>query len=114
MKSCPSAGLLVVAWYLLTPPFQGGNPNLGAPLLQWDQSAIFTSLSDCTDERNRELQGASEESQRITSEYLENPDQYVRDINQFSVVEQTVNGSQCVSSIDSRMQVPKPPSSKAD
>ena len=66
---CPSAGLLVVTWYLLAPPFQDGNLNLGAPLLQWDQSARFASLSDCIDDRNRQLQGASEESQHITSEY---------------------------------------------
>jgi hypothetical protein len=112
MKSCPSTGLLVV-WYLLTPPFQGGNLNLATPLLQWDQSAPFSSMNDCKDDRNRQLQGASEESQRITSEYLENPDQYVRDINQFSVVKQSVNGSQCISSDDPRIQVAKPPASKA-
>ncbi len=110
---CPSAGLLVVTWYLLAPPFQDGNLNLGAPLLQWDQSAIFASLSDCLDDRNRQLQGASEESQHITSEYLENPEQYVRDTNQFSVVEQSVNGSQCISSNDPRLQTPKHASSKA-
>jgi hypothetical protein len=65
------------------------------------------------DERNSQLQCAFEESQRISSEYPENPDRYLRDVNQFSVVEQSVNGSKCVSSDDPRLQMPKFPPSKA-
>lgn len=86
MKSCPSVGLLAVIRYPFTPPFQGGNPNFGAPPLQWDQSATFASLIECTAERDRQLQGADQESQRITAEFLENPDQYLSDVHQFSSV----------------------------
>ena len=46
-------GLLVAGWYLITPPFVGGNINRRAPLSQWDEEAHFPSLGDCSDERDR-------------------------------------------------------------
>jgi hypothetical protein len=104
MKSRPSFGLLVVSWYLLTPPFVGGNPDIEAPLSQWDESAKFTSLNDCSDERDRQLQGVIQEAQEISAEYKESPDQYLRDIDEFSNIEQTVTGSKCVSSEDPGLQ----------
>jgi hypothetical protein len=51
MKPWLSPVLLAVGWYLLMPPFVGGKPDIEAPLSRWDQAATFTSLSDCSDER---------------------------------------------------------------
>jgi len=40
MKSCVSVGLLIVTWYLITPPFQGGNLNLGATMTNPVRSTV--------------------------------------------------------------------------
>ena len=69
MRSCSRIGILVAGWYLITPPFVGGNIDKKAPLSRWDEEADFTSLGDCSDERDRQLQGVTEELDEINAEY---------------------------------------------
>jgi hypothetical protein len=63
MKPWSSPLLIAVGWYLLKPPFVGGKPDIAAPLSHWDQTATFTSLSDCSDERDRQLKKRGSRSQ---------------------------------------------------
>jgi hypothetical protein len=95
MKPCSSL-LFIAGWYLLMPPFAGGKPDVEAPLSRWDQSAKFTSLSDCSEERDRQLKNVAQEAQQMGTEHEGSSDRYFSD--QFSVVEQTVSASKCVSS----------------
>jgi hypothetical protein len=88
--------LFIVGWYLLMPPFVGGKPDIEAPLSRWDEAAKFTSLSDCSDERDRQLKNVAQEAQQIGTEHERSAD--FGDSDQFSVVEQTVGASKCVSS----------------
>jgi len=64
MKPWSSPVLFAVGWYLLMPPFVGGKPDIEAPLSRWDQAATFTSLSDCSDERDRQLKNVAQEAQK--------------------------------------------------
>jgi hypothetical protein len=96
MKPWSSPVLFAVGWYLLMPPFVGGKPDIEAPLSRWDQAAKFTSLSDCSDERDHQLKNVAQEAQQIGTEHEGSSDFVDRD--QFSVVEQSVGASKCVSS----------------
>jgi hypothetical protein len=87
MKPCSSPALFAVGWYLLMPPFVGGKPGIEAPLVRWDQAATFTSLSDCSDERDRQLKNVAQEAQQIGKEQEQSSD--VVDGDRFSAVEQT-------------------------
>src|ERR1700730_13398095 len=96
MKPWSSPVLFAVGWYLLMPPFVGGKPAIEAPLSRWDQAATFTSLSDCSDERDRQLKNVAQEAQQIGTEQEQSSD--FSEGDQFSVVQQTVGASKCVSS----------------
>jgi len=74
MKPWSSPALFAVGWYLLMPPFVGGKPDIEAPLSRWDQSAKFTSLSDCSDERDRQLKNVAQEAQQIGTEHEQSSD----------------------------------------
>jgi hypothetical protein len=102
MKPSSSPLLFAVGWYLLMPPFVGGKPDIDAPLSRWDQAATFTSLSDCSDERDRQLKNVAQEAQQIGTEYEQSSD--FSEGGQFSVVEQTVGASKCVSSEEPGLQ----------
>jgi hypothetical protein len=52
----------------------GGKPDIEAPLSRWDQAATFTSLSDCSDERDRQLKNAAREAQQIGGEHEHSSD----------------------------------------
>jgi hypothetical protein len=91
MKPRSSLGLFAVGWYLLMPPFVGGKPDIEAPFSRWDQAATFTSLSDCSDERDRQLKNVAQEAQQINTEHEQSSD--VSEGDQFSFVEQTVGAS---------------------
>ena len=78
------------------PPFAGGKPDIEAPLSKWDQSAKFTNLNDCSEERDRQLKNVAQEAQQIGTEQEQSSD--FSEGDQFSVVEQTVGASKCVSS----------------
>jgi hypothetical protein len=69
----------------------GGKPDIQAPLSLWDQAATFTSLSDCSDERDRQLKNVAQEAQQINTEHEQSSD--VSEGDQFSFVEQTVGAS---------------------
>lgn len=84
------------------PPFVGRKPDIEAPLSRWDQAATFTSLSDCSDERDRQLKNVAHEGQQIATEHELSSD--FSEGDQFSVVEQTVGGSKCVSSEEPGLQ----------
>jgi hypothetical protein len=96
MKPCSSFVCLIAGWYLLMPPFAGGKPDINATLSRWDQAAKFENLSDCNEERDRQLNNVAQDAQQIGTEYEGSSDRYFSD--QFSVVEQTVSASKCVSS----------------
>ena len=81
------------------------NRTLKLPLSRWDQAAKFTSLSDCSDERDRQLKNVAQEAQRIGTE--QEPSSGFSEGHQFSVVEQTVAASKCVSSEEPRLQATK-------
>jgi hypothetical protein len=98
MKPCSSFVLVTVGWYLLMPPFVGGKPDIQAPLSRWDQSAKFSSLGDCSEERDRQIKNVAQEAQLIGKEPGGTSDRYFSDSDQFSVVQQTVSASKCVSS----------------
>jgi hypothetical protein len=102
MKPWSSPVLFAVGWYLLMPPFVGGKPDIEAPLSRWDQAATFTSLSDCGDERDRQLKNVAQEAQQIGTE--PRPSSDIGDSNHFSIVEQTVGASKCVSSEEPGLQ----------
>src|ERR1700738_306654 len=102
MKPWSSPVLLAVGWYLLMPPFVGGKPDIEAPLSRWDQAAKFTSLSDCIDERDRQLKNVAQEAQQIGTEHQQSSD--IGETDQFSVVEQTVGASKCVSNEEPGLQ----------
>jgi hypothetical protein len=102
MKPWSSPVLFTVGWYLLMPPFVGGRPDIEAPLSRWDQAATFTSLSDCSDERDRQLKNVAQEAQQIDAEHEHSSD--FSEGDQFSVVEQTVGASKCVSSEEPGLQ----------
>jgi hypothetical protein len=78
------------------PLFVGGKPDIEAHLSHWDQAATFPSLNDCSDERDRQLKNVAQEAQQMGTEHEGSSDRYFSD--QFSVVEQTVSASKCVSS----------------
>jgi hypothetical protein len=105
MKPWSSAVLFAVGWYLLMPPFVGGKPDIEAPLSRWDQAATFTSLNDCSDERDRQLKNVAQEAQRIDKEQEQSSD--FSEGDQFSLVEQTVAASKCVSSEEPGLQATK-------
>jgi hypothetical protein len=105
MKPWLSPVLLAVGWYLLMPPFVGGKPDIEAPLSRWDQAATFTSLSDCSDERDRQLKNVAQEAQQIGTEQEQSSD--FSEGDRFSVVEQTVGASKCVSSEEPGLQATK-------
>jgi hypothetical protein len=113
MKPWSSFGLIIVGWYLLTPPFVGGKPDIEAPLSRWNESAKFTSLSDCGEERDRQLQNVAQEAQQIRTEYEMSSDRYLRENDEFSVIEQTVTGSKCVSSEEPGLRATELHSSKS-
>jgi hypothetical protein len=102
VKPWSSSVLFAVGWYLLMPPFSGGKPDIAAALSRWDQVATFTSLSDCSDERDRQLKNVAQEAQQIGTEQGHSSD--LSEGDQFSVVEQTVGASKCVSSQESGLQ----------
>ena len=102
MKPWSSPVLFAIGWYLLMPPFVSGKPDLQAPLSQWDQAATFASLSDCTDERDRQLKNVAQEAQQIGTEQGHSSD--LEEGDQFSVVDQTVGASKCVSSEEPGLQ----------
>jgi hypothetical protein len=97
MKPWSSAVLFAVGWYLLMPPFVGGKPDIEAHLSHWDQAATFPSLNDCSDERDRQLKNVAQETQEIDKEHDEQSSDF-SEADQFSLVEQTVAASKCVSS----------------
>ena len=101
MKPWSSPVLFAVGWYLLMPPFVDGKP-VEAPLSRWDQAAKFTSLSDCSDERDRQLKNVAQEAQQIGTEQEQSSD--FSEGDQFSVVEQAVGASKCVSSEEPGLQ----------
>jgi len=105
MKTWSSPLLFAVGWYLLMPPFVGGKPDIEAPLSHWDQAATFTSLSDCSDERDRQLKNVAQEAQQIGTEQGQSSD--FSESGQFSVVEQTVGAAKCVSSEELGLQATK-------
>jgi hypothetical protein len=84
------------------PPFVGGKPNIEAPLSRWDQAATFTSLSDCSDERDRQLKNVAQEAQQINTEHGQAS--AFSEADQFSVVGQAVTASKCVSSEEPGLQ----------
>src|SRR5450755_5087668 len=98
MRWCSNIGLLVAGWYLITPPFVGGNIDKRAALSQWDEEADFSSLSDCSDERDRQLQGVTQEIDEINAEYRDSPSCYFRNLEQFVDIGEIVSGSTCISS----------------
>src|SRR3984957_17731836 len=102
MKPWSSPLFFVVGWYLLMPPFVGGKPDIEAPLSRWDQAATFTSLSDCSDERDRQLKNVAQEAQQIGTEHEQSSN--FDDREQFSVVEHSVDASKCVSSEEPGLQ----------
>jgi hypothetical protein len=102
MKPWSSPMLFAVGWYLLMPPFVSGKPDIEAPLSRWDQAATFTSLSDCSDERDRQLKNVAQEARQIGTEHQQSSD--IDETGQFSVVEQTVGASKCVSSAEPGLQ----------
>ena len=104
MRSCSRIGILVAGWYLITPPFVGGNIDKKAPLSRWDEEADFTSLGDCSDERDRQLQGVTEELDEINAEYRVSPSRYFRDLEQLIDIGEIANGLTCISSEDSRLE----------
>jgi len=57
VKTCHLAALaLVVAWYLIVPPWSGpGAFNAGAPLPAWLIFGSFDSASHCSTEQNRRV-----------------------------------------------------------
>jgi hypothetical protein len=56
----------------------------------------ITSLSDCSDERDRQLKNVAQEAQQINTEHEQAS--AFSEADQFSVVGQTVGASKCVSS----------------
>jgi hypothetical protein len=102
MKPWSSPVLLAVGWYLLMPPFVGGKPGIEAPLSRWDQAATFTSLSDCSDERDRQLKNVAQQAQQINTEHEQAS--AFSEADQFSVVGQAVTASKCVSSEEPGLQ----------
>src|SRR5258708_6690646 len=95
---------LVAGWWLITPPFVGGYIDKEAPLSLWDEEAHFPSLGDCSDERDRQLQGVTEELDEIDAEYRVSPSRYFRDPEQLIDIEEIANGLTCISSEDSRLE----------
>jgi hypothetical protein len=108
MRSCSRIGILVAGWYLITPRFVGGNIDKKAPLSRWDEEADFTSLGDCSDERDRQLQGVTEELDEINGEYRVSPSRYFRDLEQHIDLGEIANGLVCISSEDSRLERTEP------
>jgi hypothetical protein len=98
----------VAGWYLITPPFVGGNIDKRAPVSQWDEEADFPSLGDCSDERDHQLQGVTEELDEINAEYRVSPSRYFRDLEQFAGIGEIANGLTCISSEDSRLERTEP------
>jgi len=87
------------------PPFVGGKPDIESPLSHWDQAATFTSLNDCNDERDSQLKNVAQEAQQIITDKEQSSD--FSEGGQFSVVEQTVGASKCVSSDEPGLQATK-------
>ena len=75
-----------------------------ASLSRWDEEAHFTSLGDCSDERDRQLQGVTEELDEINAEYRVSRRRYFRDLEQLIDIGEIANGLTCISSEDSRLQ----------
>jgi hypothetical protein len=108
MRWCSHIGLLVAGWWLITPPFVGGYIDKEAPLSLWDEEAHFTSLGDCSDERDRQLQGVTEELDEINAEYRVSQSRYFRDLEQLIDIGEIANGLTCISSEDSRLEGTEP------
>jgi hypothetical protein len=102
MKPWSSPVLFAVGWYLLMAPFVGGKLDIEAPLSRWDQVATFATLSDRSDGRSRQLKNVAQEAQQIVTELERSSDFGDRD--HFSVVEQMVGASKCVSSEEPGLQ----------
>ena len=50
MNPRQAAALMLLGWYLMTPPFEtsnDGNPNFRAPLSRWDTQHVYDSARDC-------------------------------------------------------------------
>jgi len=55
MSSRHAAALALVGWYLLMPPWAGGDPptdvNTSAPLIQWNVGYSFDTRAECQNAR---------------------------------------------------------------
>jgi hypothetical protein len=91
MKPRSSLGLFAVGWYLLMPPFCGWQTGHSGSPLAVGPSGDLHSLSDCSDERDRQLKNVAQEAQQINTEHEQSSD--VSEGDQFSFVEQTVGAS---------------------
>jgi hypothetical protein len=85
-----AAGLVLVAWYLITPPLMpNGQLDLGAPFGRWDRQQSFTSSDECKNGREHllNLQAGPSTAARELAE-----------------MRRAVSASQCVAAEDPRFK----------